>query len=76
MAVMLAVACRHVDRVGLGLTFQIQGSRPQAQLHTIGGNLQVIRQLANRFAFQKTLKNFHGKRMFHDGTMLDYCSAV
>ena len=76
MAVTIAVACRQFDWVGLRLMFQIQGGRSEARLNTIGRNLQFIGQLANRLAFQKTLINFHGKRMIHDGTMPDYCIAV
>ena len=56
--------------------FQVQGRGSKALLNTIGRNLQLIGQLANRLAFQKTLINFHGKRMIHDGTMPDYCIAV
>lgn len=56
--------------------FQVKGSRSKAQLNTISRNLQLISQLANGLAFQKALINFHGKRMIHDGTMLDYCIAV
>jgi hypothetical protein len=65
---MIAVACKHFDRAGFGLTPQVHGSRSQAQLNSIGWNLQVVGQLADRLAFQEALKHFHGKRMIHDGT--------
>jgi len=51
---------------------QVQGRSSEPQLKAIGRNLQLIGHFANRFAFQKVLKNFHSKRLFHDGTAPDY----